>query len=385
MLDKSNRYSLQLVLLVLYIFFPILANSFDFCFLLIYNKSMFRDIFKFKIWGDSLGIDLGTANTLVCVKDKGVVLNMPSILALTRKNGKLIGIGEEAKKMVGKIPQNILVVRPLQDGVIADFDITQKMVEYFISQAQPYRRLIGPKLVMGVPAQATKVEKKAVIDIGMQLGARRVHLVTEPVAAVIGAGLPISEPVGNMIVDIGGGTSEAAITSLNGIVISKCIRIAGDEMDQAIIQYLKENYNLFIGEQMAERIKIGIGCASPGSRKKTMKVKGRSLISGLPDEIKLNSEELSRVLFPIVEAICEMIETTLEESPPELAGDIMERGIFLTGGGACLEGLDKYIFERTHLPVKLTPDPLFSVVLGAEKLLDDGDLLSLVEITPEFK
>ena len=385
MLDKSNRYSLKLVLLALYIFFPILANLFDFYFLLIYNKSMFRDIFKFKIWGDSLGIDLGTANTLVCVKDKGVVLNMPSILALTRKNGKLIGIGEEAKKMVGKIPQNILVVRPLQDGVIADFDITQKMVEYFISLAQPYRRLSGPKLVMGVPAQATKVEKKAVIDIGMQLGARRVHLVTEPVAAVIGAGLPISEPVGNMIVDIGGGTSEAAITSLNGIVISKCIRIAGDEMDQAIIQYLKENYNLFIGEQMAERIKIGIGCASPGSRKKTMKVKGRSLISGLPDEIKLNSEELSRVLFPIVEAICEMIETTLEESPPELAGDIMERGIFLTGGGACLEGLDKYIFERTHLPVKLTPDPLFSVVLGAEKLLDDGDLLSLVEITPEFK
>ena len=228
---------------------------------------MFKDIFKLKIWGDSLGIDLGTTNTLIWAKKKGIILNMPSILALTRKEGKVLGIGEEAKDMLGKAPQNIVVVRPLEGGVIADFDIAQKMIECFISQVQSYRRLIGPRLVIGVPSQATKVEKKAVVDIGTQLGARRVHLVAEPVAAAIGSGLPVSEPVGNMIVDIGGGTSEAAITSLSGVVLSKSIRIAGDEMDRVIIQYIKEDRNVLIGEQMAERIKISIGCVGPPSAK----------------------------------------------------------------------------------------------------------------------
>jgi len=357
----------------------------DFSFLPYYNKPMFKDIFKFKIWGDSLGIDLGTTNTLIWARKKGIVLNMPSILALARKGGKILGIGKEAKEMLGKAPRNILVIRPLQDGVIADFDVTQKMIEYFISQVQSHRGLIGPKLIVGVPSQATKVEKRAIIDIGMQLGARSVHLVAEPVAAVIGSDLPMSKPIGNMIVDVGGGTTEAAITSLNGVVISNCIRIAGDEMNQAIIQYLKENHNILIGEQMAERIKISIGCASPPSQKETMKVRGRDLATGFPSEIELDSEELSIILSPVVKTICNMIEATLEESPPELAGDIMERGIFLTGGGSCLKGFDKYISQRTHLPVKRTREPLLSVVMGVGKLLEDSNLLSLVEITPNFQ
>ncbi len=330
-------------------------------------------------------MDLGTTNTLICAKGKGVVLNMPSILALGRKDEKIVGVGKKAKEMLGKTPQNIVVVRPLLNGVIADFDATEKMIEYFLSQVQPYRRLVGPKLVIGVPSRATKVEKKAVVDIATRLGARQVHLVHEPVAAVVGANLPISEPLGNMIVDIGGGTSEAAITSLDGVVISRHIRIAGDEMDQAIILYLKENHNLFIGEQMAERIKTNIGCAHPPSRNEKMKVRGRDLSTGFPNEIEIDSEELNTILSPIVSTICEMIESTLEESPPELAGDIMERGIYLTGGGACLEGFDKYVSERVHLPVNLTPEPLLSVVLGVGKLLEDRELLSIMETGPDLE
>ena len=344
---------------------------------------MLRDFFSFRIFGDNLGIDLGTTNTLIYAKGKGVVLNMPSILALGRKDGKVVAVGREAKEMLGKTPQNIVVVRPLQNGVIADFDVTQKMVEHFISQVQPYRRLVGPKLIIGVPSRATKVEKKAVVDIASQVGARQIHLVYEPVAAVVGANLPISEPLGNMIVDIGGGTSEAAITSLDGVVISRDIRMAGDEMDQTIILYLKENHNLLIGEQMAERIKIKIGCAYPPSRNEKMKVRGRDLSTGFPNEIEIDSEELSNILSPVVSTICEMIESTLEESPPELAGDIMERGVYLTGGAACLKGFDKYVSQRVHLPVKLVPEPLLSVALGAGKLLEDRELLSIVETSPD--
>lgn len=371
------------------IHFPLSLANFviflDFYFLPYYNEPMFKDIFKLKIWGDSLGIDLGTTNTLIWAKKKGIILNMPSILALTRKEGKVLGIGVEAKDMLGKAPQNIVVVRPLEGGVIADFDIAQKMIECFISQVQSYRRLIGPRLVIGVPSQATKVEKKAVVDIGTQLGARRVHLVAEPVAAAIGSGLPVSEPVGNMIVDIGGGTSEAAITSLSGVVLSKSIRIAGDEMDRVIIQYIREDHNILIGEQMAERVKISIGCVGPSSAKETMKARGKDLVTGFPVEIELNSEELSAVLSPVIDIICNMIEATLEESPPELAADIMRRGVFLAGGGACLKGFDRYISERTHLSVNKTKDPLLSVVKGTGMLLEDSNLLSLVEITPDFQ
>lgn len=344
---------------------------------------MFRDFFRFRIFGDNLGIDLGTSSTLVYAKGKGIVLNMPSILAVGRKDGRIVAVGKKAKEMLGKTPQNIVVVRPLQNGVVADYDATQRMVEYFISQIQPYHRLIGPKLVIGVPSRATKVEKKALVDIATHLGARQVQLVHEPVAAVIGANLPVSEPLGSMIVDIGGGTSEAAITSLDGVVISKHIRIAGDEMDQAIILYLKENHNLFVGEQMAERIKINIGCTHPPSRNEKMKMRGRDLSTGFPNEIEIDSEELSNILSPVVSTICEMIESTLEESPPELAGDIMERGIYLTGGGACLKGFDKYVSKRVHLPVKLAPEPLLSVVMGVGKLLENRELLATVETSPE--
>jgi len=344
---------------------------------------MFRDFFSFRIFGDNLGIDLGTSSTLIYAKGKGIVLNMPSILAVGRKDGRIIGVGKEAKEMLGKTPQNIVVVRPLQNGVVADYDATQRMVEYFISQIQPYHRLVGPKMVIGVPSRATKVEKKALVDIATHLGARQVQLVHEPVAAVIGAGLPISEPLGSMIVDIGGGTSEAAITSLDGVVISKHVRIAGDEMDQAIILYLKENHNLFVGEQMAERIKINIGCTHPPSRNEKMKMRGRDLSTGFPNEIEIDSEELSNILSPVVSTICEMIESTLEESPPELAGDIMERGIYLTGGGACLKGFDKYVSKRVHLPVKLAPEPLLSVVMGVGKLSENRELLATVETSPE--
>jgi len=344
---------------------------------------MFSDFFRFRIFGDNLGIDLGTSSTLVYAKGKGIVLNMPSILAVGRKDGRIVAVGKKAKEMLGKTPQNIVVVRPLQNGVVADYDATQRMVEYFISQIQPYHRLIGPKLVIGVPSRATKVEKKALVDIATHLGARQVQLVHEPVAAVIGANLPVSEPLGSMIVDIGGGTSEAAITSLDGVVISKHIRIAGDEMDQAIILYLKENHNLFVGEQMAERIKINIGCTHPPSRNEKMKMRGRDLSTGFPNEIEIDSEELSNILSPVVSTICEMIESTLEESPPELAGDIMERGIYLTGGGACLKGFDKYVSRRVHLPVKLAPEPLLSVVMGVGKLLENRELLATVETSPE--
>ncbi len=337
-------------------------------------------MFNFKLIRKDLAIDLGTTNTLIYQRGVGIVLDAPSVLALNKKDKKVLGVGLEAKRMLGKTPQGILAVRPLQDGVIHDFDITHKMIEYFLNKVHPRRALIGPRLVIGVPSQATKVEKRALVDIAKELGARKVFLVAEPVAAVVGADLPISEPTGVMMVDIGGGTSEAAITSLNGVVISNCIRIAGDEMDEAVAQYIKEKYNLSIGEQMAEKVKITLGYINEEHKK--IKVRGRDLNSGFPTEIELDSEEMKEILDPILSAILDMIENTLEQCPPELAGDIMENGIYLTGGGACLKGLDKYISERVKLKVKLVPEPLLAVVLGLGKLLEDNYLLSTVEITP---
>jgi len=339
-------------------------------------------MFSFRIWGDNLAIDLGTTNTLVYTKREGVVLNIPSVIAIARKDGRILAIGKEAKEMVGKTPENIVAVRPMQDGVIADFDITQKMVRYFIEQVQPRRLLMGPKLIIGVPFRATKVEKRAVVEIAMQIGARRVYLVAEPVAAAIGANLPVSEALGNLIVDIGGGTSEAAITSLNGVVICRTIRIAGDEMDHAVIQHLRDHHSLVIGEQMAERIKIEIGCVCVPAHNEKMKVRGRDLNTGFPNQIEIDSEEVSSIFSPVVGTICEMIEATLEESPPELSGDIMERGLYLTGGVASLRGLDKYISQRTGLVVHLAEEPLLSVVMGIGKLLENRHFLSLVEMTP---
>lgn len=345
---------------------------------------VFREIFNFRLMGKDLGVDLGTTNTLIYRKGRGVVLNEPSVLAICKRDGRIMGVGKQAKQMLGKTPQNILAIRPLRDGVIADFEITRKMLESFLEKIQPQKTMIGPRLVIGVPSRATKVEKRALADIAMEIGARKVFLVAEPVAAVIGADLPISEPTGNMIVDIGGGTSEAAITSLDGVVISNSIRIAGDEMDEAIIQYLKEKHNLFIGEQMAERIKITLGYSSSKEERK-MKVRGRDLNTGFPSEIELNSGEMQEILDPVLTAILDMIEATLEQCPPEIAGDIMEKGIYLTGGGACLKGIDIYIAERVKLPVRVVPEPLLSVVLGLGKLLDDHRLLSAVEITPNTR
>ncbi len=362
-----------------------LMYKFDFSSFSKYNAFMFKSLFSFKLIGDSLGIDLGTTNTLIYKKGKGIILDLPSVVAVNKKSGKLLGIGDEAKRMLGKTPQSILAIRPMLDGVIADFDITYKMVEHFLHTAQPQRVMIGPKLVIGTPSRATRVERRALVDIAKELGVRKVCLVVESVAAAIGADLPISEPIGNMIVDIGGGTSEATIVSLNGVVVSNSTRIAGDEMDQAIIQYIKEKHNLSIGERMAEQMKIDVGCIYPPSENEKIKISGRDLNTGFPNEIEINLEEISTMLTPILSTIADVIEATLEECPPALASDIMKNGIHLTGGGACLKGFDKYVSERVRLSVKLVPEPLLSVALGLGKLLDNRDLLSAVEITPNLK
>ncbi len=359
--------------------------SFDLRFLRRYNILMLRELFSFNLLGHSLGIDLGTTNTLIYRKGQGIVLNMPTVMALRNTNEEVIGVGEEARLMLGKTPQNIRAIRPLQDGVVADYEITRKMVSHFISLIQPGRVLIGPKLIIGVPTVATRVEKRALVDIAQEVGARRIHLVEEPVAAVIGADLPISEPVGNMVVDIGGGTSEAAITSLNGVVVSRSIRVAGDEMNLVISQYLREEYNLYIGEQMAEHIKISIGCALAEDKKEKIKIRGRDLKAGFPREIEIDSREMSSVLSPVLNTILDMIEATLEASPPALAGDIMERGICLTGGGARLRKLDEFVSARVKLPVWVVSEPLLSVVTGLGKLLENPGLLSQVEISTGLK
>ncbi len=346
---------------------------------------MSKSLFSFKFMGDSLGIDLGTTNTLIYKKGKGIILNLPSVVAVNRKSGKLLGIGNEAKRMLGKTPQSILAIRPMIDGVIADFDITYKMVEHFLHKAQPQRVIIGPKLVIGTPSQSTRVERRALIDIAKELGVRKVCLVAESVAAAIGANLPISEPIGNMIVDIGGGTSEATIVSLSGVVVSNSTRIAGDEMDQAIVQCIKEEHNLSIGESMAEQMKIDVGCMHPPLKNEKIKISGRDLSTGFPNEIEIDLEEISTMLTHTLSSIADVVEATLEQCPPDLASDIMKNGIHLSGGGACLKGFDKYISERVHLSVKSVPEPLLSVALGLGKLLSDRDLLSTVEITPNLK
>ena len=341
-----------------------------------------KELFGFKLTGKDLAIDLGTTKTLVYARESGVILDAPSVLAINKKDGRIRAAGLKAKQMLGKTPQIIVAIRPLQDGVIANFDATQRMVKYFLNQVRPRRTIVGSRLIIGAPCKVTKVEKRALLDIAKEVGARKVSLVAEPLAALLGADLPIFEPVGNMIVDIGGGTSEAAIVSLNGVVISNSIRMAGEEMDQAIIQYVREKHNLLIGEQRAETIKINLGYSFPKGKAKKIKVTGRDLNTGFPKEIELASEEMQEILDPVLAAILDMIEVTLEQCPPELAGDIMENGIYLTGGGACHSGLDTYISKRVKLPVKTVPEPILAVVLGLGRLLEDDHLLSAVEITP---
>jgi rod shape-determining protein MreB len=328
-----------------------------------------------------MAIDLGTANTLVYVKSEGIVLNEPSIVAIHQADNTVLAVGKEAKAMLGRTPGNIVAIRPLKDGVIADFDVTEKMLGYFIRRVHRRRALVRPRIVIGVPSGITQVEKRAVRDSAMQAGAREVYLIEEPMAAAIGAGMPITEPGGNMVVDIGGGTTEVAVISLSGIVYSRSVRIAGDEMDEAIVQYIRKNYNLLVGERRAEEIKIKLGSAYPmGGERRTMEVKGRDLIDGIPKTIVIGDDEIREALREPIMTIVDAVRTALERTPPELAADIVDKGIVLTGGGALLKGLDLLLRHETNLPITVADDPLSCVALGTGKVLDELDLLKKVAI-----
>jgi rod shape-determining protein MreB len=332
-------------------------------------------------FSNDMAIDLGTANTLVYVKGEGIVLNEPSIVAIHQADNTVLAVGKEAKAMLGRTPGNIVAIRPLKDGVIADFDVTEKMLGYFIRRVHRRRALVRPRIVIGVPSGITQVEKRAVRDSAMQAGAREVYLIEEPMAAAIGAGLPITEPGGNMVVDIGGGTTEVAVISLSGIVYSRSVRIAGDEMDEAIVQYIRKNYNLLVGERRAEEIKIRLGSAYPmGGERRTMEVKGRDLIDGIPKTIVIGDDEIRESLREPIMTIVDAVRTALERTPPELAADIVDKGIVLTGGGALLKGLDLLLRQETNLPITVAEDPLSCVVLGTGKVLDELDLLKKVAI-----
>jgi len=329
-----------------------------------------------------IGIDLGTANTLVFVKGKGIVLREPSVVAIRRDTGTVLAVGEEAKKMIGRTPGNIVAIRPMKDGVIADFDVTQTMLRHFIAKAYKRRALFKAHVVVCVPSGVTEVEKRAVIDATKQAGAKEAFLIEEPMAAAIGAGLPVEEPTGSMIVDIGGGTTEVAIISLGGIVTSRSIRVGGDEMDEAITQYIKKNFSLMIGERTAEEIKITIGTACRGEQARTMEIRGRDLISGLPKTQEITDREIEQALADPVASILDAIKVTLEKSPPELAADIMDKGIVMTGGGALLHGLDRLVARETSMPVYIAENPLDCVALGAGKALSEMELLRRVTLSP---
>ena len=340
----------------------------------------FANWFKSKLFCD-LAIDLGTANTLVYLKGKGIVIQEPSIVVVNKQTGKVEAVGSRAKEMLGKTPADIVVIKPMRDGVIADFEMAEKMLDYFIKKATNNRiLLIRPRIVIGIPTGITQVERRAVKDVALRAKASEVYLVQQPVSASIGADLPISEPTGNMIVDIGGGTTDIAVISMHGIVFNHSIRIAGNEMDEAIIQYLKKKYNLLIGEKTAEQVKIDIGSAYPLDEPATIEIKGRDLKEGIPKTIVVDDQEIREALEEIISSIINAIRIALERTPPELSADIIDRGIILTGGGALLKNLDKRIREETKLPVFITEEPLATVVLGAGKLLDDLDLLKKVSL-----
>lgn len=331
--------------------------------------------FLFSLFSNDMGVDLGTANTLVYVKGQGVVLREPSVVALDKDTGEVLSVGAEAKKMLGKTPANIVAIRPLRDGVIADFAVTEQMIRYFITKVHNRRALLHPRIVVTVPSGITEVERRAVIDSAKQAGAREVFLIEEPMAAAIGADLPIQEPAGNMVVDIGGGCSEIAVISLGGMVVSKAVGIAGNEMDEAIMSYFRKKYNLIIGETTAEEVKINIGSAFPQPEERNAEVKGRDQPSGLPRTVTVTSEEIRLALSEPLKAIIDIIRQTLEETPPELAADLVDRGIVLAGGGALLRGLPELLSQETDLPVNLAPDPLTCVVLGAGKYLESLDTI----------
>jgi rod shape-determining protein MreB len=334
----------------------------------------------FSMFSSDLAIDLGTANTLVYARGKGIVVNEPSIVALNKNTNEVEAVGKEAKEMLGRTPGNIVAIKPMKDGVIADFKVTEKMLNYFIQKAHNRKMLVHPRIVIGVPSEITQVEKRAVMDSAYRAKASEVHLVEQAMVAAIGAGLPITEPSGNMVVDIGGGTTDIAVISLSGIVYSRSVRMAGNQMDEAIMNYLKRKYNLLIGERTAEQIKIEIGSAYPLDKPLTMEIKGRNLIEGVPKTITVDDSEIREALSECVSTIMNAIRVALERTPPELSADISDRGIVLTGGGALLKNLDKRIREETGLPVSIADDPLCSVVLGTGKMLSDFKLLRKISI-----
>jgi rod shape-determining protein MreB and related proteins len=328
-----------------------------------------------------LAVDLGTANTLVFIKGKGIIVQEPSICVINKLTGKVEAVGSRAKEMLGKTPNTIVAIKPMRDGVIADFEVAEKMLDFFIKKAMNNRSfLLRPRIVIGIPTGITQVERRAVKDVALRSKASEVYLIEQPISAAIGAGLPISDPMGNMIVDIGGGTTDIAVISLNGIVFNHSIRVAGNEMDEAIIHYLKKKYNLLIGERTAEAVKIQIGSAYPLDEPMTMEIKGRDLREGIPRTIVVDDQEIREAIEDTVAAIINAIRIALERKPPELSADIIDRGIILTGGGALLKNLDKRIREETQLPVFITEDPLTTVVLGAGKMLDDLDLLKKISL-----
>ncbi len=334
----------------------------------------------FSMFSSDLAIDLGTANTLVYARGKGIVVNEPSIVAINKNTGEVEAVGKEAKEMLGRTPGNIVAIKPMKDGVIADFKVTEKMLNYFIQKAHNRKMLVHPRIVIGVPSEITQVEKRAVMDSAYRAKASEVHLVEQAMVAAIGAGLPITEPSGNMVVDIGGGTTDIAVISLSGIVYSRSVRMAGNQMDEAIMNFMKRKYNLLIGERTAELIKVEIGSAYPLEKPLTMEIKGRNLIEGVPKTITIDDSEIREAVAECVSTIMNAIRVALERTPPELSADISDRGIVLTGGGALLKNLDKRIREETGLPVSIADDPLCSVVLGTGRMLSDFKLLRKISI-----
>ncbi len=340
--------------------------------------------FIFGLFSNDIAIDLGTATTLVYVKGEGVVLYEPSVVAIHKSTKTILAVGEEAKSMLGKTPATIVATRPLRDGVITDFEATEEMLRYFITKVHRRRKFVSPRVVIAVTSGITEAERRAVKESAAEAGAREVYLVEEPMAAAIGAGLPVQDPGGNLVVDVGGGTSEVAVISLAGIVQCKTIKVAGDEMDESIIKYLKSEHNLLIGERTAEEIKIKLGSAFSSEEEKEMEVKGRDLMSGLPRTLTISSQEVREALKEPVDSIVRTVKELLEETPPELAADLVDRGIVLTGGGALLSGLDQKISQETGLPVRLAEDPLKCVVMGAGKCLEEIAFLKKITSLSEY-
>ncbi len=330
------------------------------------------------MFSNDLAVDLGTANTLIYVKGKGIVCSEPSVVAINNDTKEILAVGAEAKSMLGRTPANIVAIRPMKDGVISNFEVTEKMLRYFITKVNNKKSFVRPRVIVAVPSGVTQVEKRAVKDSAIQAGAREVYIVEEPMAAAIGAGLPIQEPSGNMIVDIGGGTTEVAVISLSGIVYANSVRVGGDEMDEAIVNYIKRNYNLLIGTSTAEKIKIEIGSAYRLEEEMSIEIKGRDLLNGIPKTVEITDSEIREALSDAVSKIVDAVKSALEKTPPELSADIVDRGIVLSGGGALLKGLDKKLAEETGLPIIVADDPLKAVAYGAGKVLDELDLLKKV-------